>query len=214
MPFLVTFLVLSPLRAPLPCVVPPSPPCLVPLSPPCVAPSPRLWMLSCGCCIARCSLLRPMGITMLEVASVIVATALFSAVVPLVVQLETNNKVKEKNISDEDQESEPRTDEEIKELTIRILNAGTEVVETKDGARSATLSMAYAAARLVESSLRALVGYGDVVKLGRKGAEALIPFDLQGLTEYEQKALEALKPKLKAGIEKGIGFAHKQTVAA
>ncbi|KAL6956485.1 malate dehydrogenase [Sarracenia purpurea var. burkii] len=125
------------------------------------------------------------------------------------------------------------TDEEIQELTVRIQNAGTEVVEAKAGAGSATLSMAYAAARFVESSLRALDGDTDVyecsfiqseltelpffasrVKLGKKGVEAVISSDLQGLTEYEQKGLEALKPELKASIEKGIAFAHKQTVAA
>jgi len=125
------------------------------------------------------------------------------------------------------------TDEVVEELTVRIQNAGTEVVEAKAGAGSATLSMAYAAARFVESSLRALDGDGDVyecsyvqsdltdlpffasrVKLGKKGIEALIPSDLQGLTDYEQKALEALKPELKASIEKGIAFAQKQAVAA
>ncbi|KAE9601949.1 hypothetical protein Lal_00040903 [Lupinus albus] len=125
------------------------------------------------------------------------------------------------------------SDEEIEQLTVRIQNAGTEVVEAKAGAGSATLSMAYAAARFVESSLRALDGDGDVyecsfvqsdltdlpffasrVKLGRNGVEALIPSDLQGLTKYEQKALEALKPELKASIEKGIAFAQKQAVAA
>ncbi|XP_011016763.1 PREDICTED: malate dehydrogenase, chloroplastic, partial [Populus euphratica] len=122
-------------------------------------------------------------------------------------------------------------DEEVQELTVRIQNAGTEVVEAKEGAGSATLSMAYAAARFVESSLRALDGDADVyecsfvqsdltelpffasrVKLGRKGVEAIISSDLQGLTEYEQKALEALKPELKASIEKGIAFAQKQPV--
>lgn len=125
------------------------------------------------------------------------------------------------------------TDEEIQQLTVRIQNAGTEVVEAKAGAGSATLSMAYAAARFVESSLRALDGDGDVyecayvqsdltelpffasrIKLGRQGVEALIPSELQGLTEYEQKGLEALKPELKASIEKGIAFAQKQTVTA
>ncbi|KAF7850546.1 hypothetical protein BT93_L5297 [Corymbia citriodora subsp. variegata] len=125
------------------------------------------------------------------------------------------------------------TDEEMEQLTVRIQNAGTEVVEAKAGAGSATLSMAYAAARFVESSLRALDGDGDVyecafvqsdladlpffasrVKLGKKGIEALISSDLQGLTEYEQKALETLKPELKASIEKGIAFVHKQPVAA
>nr|QKY65060.1 plastidic NAD-dependent malate dehydrogenase transcript variant 1 [Passiflora biflora] len=125
------------------------------------------------------------------------------------------------------------TDEEVQELTVRIQNAGTEVVEAKAGAGSATLSMAYAAARFVESSLRALDGDADVyecafvqsdltelpffasrVKLGRKGVEAFISSDLQGLTEYEQKAVEALKPELKASIEKGVAFAQKQPVAA
>lgn len=125
------------------------------------------------------------------------------------------------------------TDEEVEELTVRIQNAGTEVVEAKAGAGSATLSMAYAAARFVESSLRALDGDMDVyecayiqsdltelpffasrVKIGKKGIEAVISSDLQGLTEYEEKALEALKPELKASIEKGVAFAQKQTVTA
>lgn len=120
------------------------------------------------------------------------------------------------------------TDEETEKLTVRIQNAGTEVVDAKAGAGSATLSMAYAAARFVESSLRALDGDGDVyecsfvdsaltdlpffasrIKLGRSGVEAVIESDLQGLTEYEQKALEALKVELKASIEKGIAFANK-----
>ncbi|KAK6920877.1 Lactate/malate dehydrogenase, N-terminal [Dillenia turbinata] len=125
------------------------------------------------------------------------------------------------------------TDEEIEQLTVRIQNAGTEVVEAKAGTGSATLSMAYAAARFVESSLHALDGDADVyecsfvqsdltelpffasrVKLGRKGVEAFISSDLQGLTEYEEKAVEALKAELKASIEKGIAFANKQPVAA
>ncbi|KAL2516013.1 malate dehydrogenase [Forsythia ovata] len=125
------------------------------------------------------------------------------------------------------------TDEEVQELTVRIQNAGTEVVEAKAGAGSATLSMAYAAARFVESSLRALDGDSDVyeccyvqsdlndlpffasrVKLGKNGVEALISSDLQGLTEYEQKALEALKPELQASIEKGLAFLQKQPVSA
>ncbi|XP_019199927.1 PREDICTED: malate dehydrogenase, chloroplastic-like [Ipomoea nil] len=125
------------------------------------------------------------------------------------------------------------TDEEVQELTARIQNGGTEVVEAKAGAGSATLSMAYAAARFIESSLRALDGDSDVyecayvqsdltdlpffasrVKLGRNGVEAFISSDLQGLTEYEQKALEALKPDLKASIEKGISFVQKEAATA
>lgn len=124
------------------------------------------------------------------------------------------------------------TDEEIEELTVRIQNAGTEVVEAKAGAGSATLSMAYAAARFVESSLRALDGDTDVyecsyvqseltelpffasrIKLGKNGVEAVISSDLQSLTEYEAKALEALKPELKGSIDKGVEFANNQAVA-
>ncbi|ERN12609.1 hypothetical protein AMTRI_Chr01g113430 [Amborella trichopoda] len=125
------------------------------------------------------------------------------------------------------------SDEEIGELTVRIQNAGTEVVEAKAGGGSATLSMAYAAARFVESSLRALDGDGDVyecsyvqseltelpffasrVKLGRKGIEAFVKSDLEGLSEYEEKALEALKPELRASIEKGLAFVEKQAVVS
>ncbi|KAG6474807.1 malate dehydrogenase, chloroplastic-like [Zingiber officinale] len=125
------------------------------------------------------------------------------------------------------------SNEEVKELTVRIQNAGTEVVEAKAGAGSATLSMAYAAARFVESSLRALDGDRDVyecsfvqseltelpffasrVKLGQKGIEAFVSADLEGLSEYESKALEALKPELKASIEKGVAFVHKTAATA
>lgn len=125
------------------------------------------------------------------------------------------------------------TEEEIQDLTVKIQNAGTEVVEAKAGTGSATLSMAYAAARFVESSLRAIDGDADVyecayvqseltelpffasrIKLGRKGVEAVISSELQGLTDYEAKALEALKPELKSSIDKGIAFAQKNAVAA
>ncbi|CAI9753855.1 unnamed protein product [Fraxinus pennsylvanica] len=99
--------------------------------------------------------------------------------------------------------------------------SGTEVVEAKAGAGSATLSVAYAAACFVESSLCALHGDSDVneccyvqsdltylpffasrVKLGKHGVEALITLDLQGLTEYEQKALEALEQSLRPALRR------------
>ncbi|KAJ9504632.1 hypothetical protein QJQ45_030397, partial [Haematococcus lacustris] len=47
-------------------------------------------------------------------------------------------------------------------LTKRIQDAGTEVVEAKSGTGSATLSMAYAAARFAESCLRAQLGEAGV----------------------------------------------------
>ncbi|KAE8720467.1 malate dehydrogenase [Hibiscus syriacus] len=101
------------------------------------------------------------------------------------------------------------TDEEVEQLTVRIQNAGTEVVEAKASAGSATLSMAYAASDLTD-----LPFFTSRIKLGTKGVEALIPSDLSGLSEYEEKALEALKPELKASIEKGIAFVQKQLVTA
>ncbi|CAN1137904.1 Malate dehydrogenase, chloroplastic [Linum perenne] len=124
------------------------------------------------------------------------------------------------------------TDEEIHELTVRIQNAGTEVVEAKAGAGSATLSMAYAAARFVESSLRALEGddlvhecayvqsdinespfFASRIKLGKDGVEAIYN-DYFNFSSYEMKAFEALIPELLASIEKGIDFVRKHPVAA
>lgn len=49
-------------------------------------------------------------------------------------------------------------------MTERIQNAGTEVVEAKAGAGSATLSMAYAAARFAESVLLGLSGEQDIIE--------------------------------------------------
>merc|ERR1712180_466514 len=44
----------------------------------------------------------------------------------------------------------------LKALTVRIQDAGTEVVKAKDGAGSATLSMAYAAARFTDSLIKGM----------------------------------------------------------
>ncbi|KAJ1292010.1 hypothetical protein BS78_02G360400 [Paspalum vaginatum] len=126
------------------------------------------------------------------------------------------------------------TDEEVEELTARIQNAGTKVVEAKAGAGSATLSMAYAAARFLEASLRGLDGdeavyecayvqsqlvpelpfFASRVKLGRDGVEEEVGSELRGLSGYEARALEALKPKLKASIDKGVAYVQQQQEAA
>merc|ERR1712165_552524 len=47
----------------------------------------------------------------------------------------------------------------LKALTVRIQDAGTEVVKAKDGAGSATLSMAYAAARFTDSLIKGMKGW-------------------------------------------------------
>eukprot|EP00271_Cylindrocystis_brebissonii_P009452 TRINITY_DN242_c0_g1_i1.p1 TRINITY_DN242_c0_g1~~TRINITY_DN242_c0_g1_i1.p1 ORF type:complete len:413 (+),score=86.10 TRINITY_DN242_c0_g1_i1:116-1354(+) len=123
--------------------------------------------------------------------------------------------------------------EDIEALTVRIQNAGTEVVEAKAGAGSATLSMAYAAARFAESCLRALDGDADVfecsfvasevtelpffasrVKIGKNGVEDFVKAEMEGLTEYEQAGLEALKAELKGSIEKGIAFVASKNAEA
>lgn len=116
------------------------------------------------------------------------------------------------------------SDEQIEQLTVRIQNAGTEVVEAKAGAGSATLSMAYAAARFAESCLRGLQGdkvyecayvqsplipdlpyFASKVQLGPNGVEDI--FEIGDVTEYEQQGIEALIPELKKSIAKGEEFA-------
>ena len=116
--------------------------------------------------------------------------------------------------------------DELEKLTVRIQNAGTEVVEAKAGAGSATLSMAYAAARMAEACLRGLSGEPDVyecsfvasnatdlpffatkVRLGPGGAEEVLA--VGDITDYEKGWLEKLIPELKASIDKGIEFANK-----
>ncbi len=114
------------------------------------------------------------------------------------------------------------TEQELKDLTYRIQNAGTEVVEAKAGAGSATLSMAYAAMRFAVSMARALKGevitecayiegdgkfarfFAQPVRLGKNGVEEILP--LGTLSAFEQEALDAMLPTLKADIENGVKF--------
>ncbi len=49
--------------------------------------------------------------------------------------------------------------DQLKALTERIQDAGTEVVKAKAGAGSATLSMAYAAARFTDSMIKVIMQY-------------------------------------------------------
>eukprot|EP00873_Tetraselmis_striata_P017028 jgi/Tetstr1/437292/TSEL_002776.t1 len=124
------------------------------------------------------------------------------------------------------------TQEEIEALTPRIQEAGTEVVEAKAGKGSATLSMAYAAARMAESCLLALSGEENVVEcgyvasdvvpgcdyfaskllLGTEGVQEIYPPG--EMTEYEQGKLEELIPMLQGNIKKGVEFASKEATTA
>jgi malate dehydrogenase len=113
--------------------------------------------------------------------------------------------------------------EEIKALTVRTQDGGTEVVQAKAGKGSATLSMAYAAAIFGDACMRGMSGEipvectyieTDVVpglpffstpcELGKGGIEKVIGYGT--LSDYEQEGLEALKAELKASIDKGIDF--------
>ncbi|CAK8577900.1 unnamed protein product [Lathyrus sativus] len=116
--------------------------------------------------------------------------------------------------------------EEAEYLTNRIQNGGTEVVEAKAGAGSATLSMAYAAAKFANSCLHGLKGEAGVVecafvdsqvtdlpffatkvRLGRGGAEEI--YQLGPLNEYERIGLEKAKSELAGSIQKGVEFIKK-----
>jgi malate dehydrogenase len=118
------------------------------------------------------------------------------------------------------------TSEETNYLTSRIQNGGTEVVEAKAGAGSATLSMAYAAVKFADACLRGLRGDANViqcafvasqvtelpffaskVRLGRNGVEEI--YALGPLNEYERVGLEKAKKELGSSIEKGISFVRK-----
>ncbi|KAG4987693.1 hypothetical protein AAZX31_11G043000 [Glycine max] len=118
------------------------------------------------------------------------------------------------------------TPKEIEYLTGRIQNGGTEVVEAKAGAGSATLSMAYAAVKFADACLHALRGdagiiecayvasqvtelpfFASKVRLGRVGVEEILP--LGPLNDYERESLEKAKKELAASIEKGISFIRK-----
>ena len=115
------------------------------------------------------------------------------------------------------------TPEEVSALTSRIQNGGTEVVEAKGGAGSATLSMAAAAAEFADACLRGLSGESGIwacayveskatrapffatkVLLGRNGVERVAGTGT--LSSYEKRALESMLPELEASIKKGINF--------
>jgi malate dehydrogenase len=116
--------------------------------------------------------------------------------------------------------------DQLKALTERIQEAGTEVVKAKAGAGSATLSMAYAGARFTFSLLRAMKGEQGVVEcayvksdvteatyfatpivLGPNGIEKNL--GLGKLSSFEQDLLAKALPELKKNIATGEAFANK-----
>ncbi|EJD35949.1 malate dehydrogenase [Auricularia subglabra TFB-10046 SS5] len=118
------------------------------------------------------------------------------------------------------------TGEGWSKLVHRIQYGGDEVVAAKDGAGSATLSMAYAATVFTNALLRALAGeegvvlptfvksplyesegvdfFSSNVELGPEGVKKIFP--IGQVSEEEQKLIEACLPELKKNIEKGKAF--------
>jgi len=119
-------------------------------------------------------------------------------------------------------------------LTYRVQFGGDEVVKAKDGAGSATLSMAYAGFRFAEQVIKAAKGEsgiveptfvyldgvpgGDEVKkevgmdffsvpveLGKDGAQKAINI-VKDANDYEKKLLTKCYEGLKGNIEKGVEF--------
>ena len=118
------------------------------------------------------------------------------------------------------------SEDEITSLTTRIQNAGTEVVEAKAGAGSATLSMAQAATKFGLSLVRALQGeetiiecsyvegdgkyarfFAQPVLLGKNGVEKLLP--IGELSQFEQNALNNMLDILCKDIELGENYINK-----
>lgn len=115
------------------------------------------------------------------------------------------------------------TEQEVADLTKRIQNAGTEVVEAKAGGGSATLSMGQAAAKFGLSLVRALSGESNVVEctyvesdgaharffaqpvlLGKNGVAERKPIGT--LSAFEQQALDNMLDTLKKDIIQGEEF--------
>ncbi|KAI9890761.1 MAG: Malate dehydrogenase, cytoplasmic [Vezdaea aestivalis] len=111
-------------------------------------------------------------------------------------------------------------------LINRVQFGGDEVVKAKDGAGSATLSMAMAGARFAESLLKAAQGqkgvieptfvesplykdqgipfFASKVELGPNGVEKI--HEVGKVSEFEQGLLDACLVDLKKNIQKGVDF--------
>jgi malate dehydrogenase len=117
------------------------------------------------------------------------------------------------------------SDADIAALTNRIQFGGDEVVKAKDGAGSATLSMAFAGQVFTSRLLSAIAGEKNViecsfvennltkapffstpVRLGPNGVEEVLPFGK--LSAAEQKTLDDMMPDLIAQAKKGVEFVN------
>lgn len=119
----------------------------------------------------------------------------------------------------------------IVDLDKRTQDAGTEVVNAKKGKGSATLSMAYAGARLGKAVLAGLAGeegveecayvassvtglpyFASKVTFGKSGVEKV--HGVPSLSDYEKERLAAAYNLLMGEIQAGLDYAREQELAA
>merc|ERR1712203_857266 len=119
--------------------------------------------------------------------------------------------------------------DKIPDLDKRVQDAGTEVVNAKNGKGSATLSMAYAGARLGSAVLRGLAGgsatecayvksdampglayFTQKVVFGKTGVQQVLP--IGNLNEHEKTRLEEAKTALSAEIATGMKYAENNSL--
>merc|ERR1712014_560009 len=119
---------------------------------------------------------------------------------------------------------------QIPALDKHVQDAGTDVVNAKGGKGSATLSMAYAGARLGKAVLAGLNGtpttecayvltnvepdlpyFTSKVTFGKNGVEKVHP--IGKLNAYEQKRLAEAKAALKKEIQSGVDYAATTSLA-
>jgi len=120
--------------------------------------------------------------------------------------------------------------DQIPALDARVQDAGTEVVKEKNGKGSATLSMAYAGARLGKAVLSGLAGvpvtecayvessvqpglpyFASKVTFGKGGIVKVQP--IGKLSAHEQKRLGEMTPILKEEIDAGLEYAASNSFA-
>ncbi len=120
-------------------------------------------------------------------------------------------------------------EDELKALMHRIQFGGDEVVQAKDGAGSATLSMAFAGAKFTTRLLDAMCGEENVVEcsftennvtslpffstpvsLGPNGVEQVHSFGT--LSPIEQENFDAMVSDLGLQIAKGVNFAQQASL--
>jgi len=129
----------------------------------------------------------------------------------------------------QDKTSKTIPDEKIPDMDKHVQDAGTDVVNAKNGKGSATLSMAYAGARLAKSVLAGLAGkrriecayvksditelpyFASKVLFGKTGVAKVLP--LGDLNEYETKRLAEVKEQLKGEIDSGLKYAEANSLA-